>query len=147
MERSVKGPAGARVLDNELGFESTYPGRPRVTLSFTRGARVEGNRITGADSGGVALDGTMSSAIVGNTFENGGVTDHDSRALLVERNTAPNGFFFFETVTATIARNTFGAKARLTVGDVADEGHIRVLDNTIEVGSLWTGLVIAARGA
>jgi hypothetical protein len=132
------------VVGNELRFESSYPARPRLGLSFTGGARVEDNRFTGVDGGGVTLDGTTSSSIAGNTFEKGGVTDHDSRVLVVERNTAPGGFFFFETVTATIARNTFGAKARVVVGDVAAEGLIRVLNNTIEVGALRTGLVLAA---
>jgi parallel beta-helix repeat protein len=140
----VEGVTGARVTASELRFEHTYPAEPRVKLSFSRGARVEGNRFTGAEGGGITLDGTEGSTIAGNTFEAGGVTDHDSRGLEVERNTAPAGFFFFETETATIARNTFGAKARVAVGDVADGGLIRVTDNTIDVGARRTGLVVAA---
>jgi hypothetical protein len=141
----VIGPSGARVTGNEFRFESSYPGRAMLGLSFTRGARVAGNRFV-RGAGGVTLDGTRSTSITGNTFEldKGGISDDNSRGLLVERNTMTSGFFFFESVQATIARNVVGPKGRIAAGDVAGDGLVRVVDNTIEVGALRTGLSVAA---
>lgn len=142
--RTTRGPAGGRVLDNEFRYDATYPRRPRLQLSFTRGARVEANTFAGAELGGLELEATQASVVTGNTFAAGGLVDHDSRGLRIEGNTATRGRFFLETVAATIEGNTFGARSGLVVGDVADEGHVRVVGNTIEVAHLRTGLTVAA---
>ncbi len=139
---TVEGPAGARVVDNEFVFEDTYPRTSALELSGTTGARVERNRFL-PGNGGLSADRTTRTTIVRNTFEGGGLTDQDGRELTVEHNTASAGFSFLDTITATIARNEFGAKARIAVGDAADGGSVRFLDNTIEVGRR-TGLVAVA---
>jgi parallel beta-helix repeat protein len=137
------GPSGASVIDNELIFEASYPRRSRLDLSFTRGARVEGNKFLRGD-GGISLSGTRSTTIAGNTFEleTGGLSDDHSRALQVERNTLTSGLFLFESVGATVARNVVGAKGRIAAADVAGNGFVRVVDNTFEVGGLRTGLSV-----
>jgi hypothetical protein len=92
------------------------------------------------------LDATRNTLITGNTFDvvHGGVTEDHGRGLRIEGNTLKSGSFQLESISATVARNTVGTKGRIAVGDVAGGGLVRVLDNTIEVGALRTGLTVTA---
>ena len=143
--RQRRGADGGPRDRERADLRGQLPGRAKVTLSFTRNARVEGNRFL-RDESGVTLTGTRGSSVTGNTFdlERGGISDENSRGLVVERNTLTSGFFLIESVDATISRNTVGPKGRIAAGDTAGDGRVRVLDNTIEVGALRTGLSVAA---